>query len=112
MFFVIKQKSIIIVGLIFIIVFTTSFFILSFATNEPESCDLMHEVKEKYHYETIAEYPNGGKDVKKVVDVEAVEAKEAWDEEIPIQKYILYTAEELEAKLNEIKNTKIANFLA
>lgn len=70
--------------------------------------DKVDEVKEKYHYETIAEYPNGGKDVKKVVDVEAVEAKEAWDEEIPIQKYILYTAEELEAKLNEIKNTKIA----
>lgn len=70
--------------------------------------DKVDEVKEKYHYETIAEYPNGGKDVKKIVDVEAVEAKDAWDEEIPIQKYILYTAEELEAKLNEIKNTKIA----
>lgn len=70
--------------------------------------DKVDEVKEKYHYETIAEYPNGGKDVKKVVDVESVEAKEAWDEEIPIQKYILYTTEELEAKLNEIKNTKIA----
>ena len=69
--------------------------------------DKVDEVKEKYHYETIAEYPNGGKDVKKIVDVEAVEAKDAWDEEIPIQKYILYTAEELEAKLNEIKNTKI-----
>ena len=54
MFFVIKQKSIIIVGLIFIIVFTTSFFILSFATNEPESCDLMHEVKEKYHGKKVA----------------------------------------------------------
>jgi hypothetical protein len=66
------------------------------------------EVKEKFHYETIAEYPNGGKDVKKIVDVEEVKAKDAWDEEIPIQKYILYTAEELEAKLNEIKNAKIA----
>ena len=54
MFFVIKQKSIIIVGLIFIIVFTTSFFILSFAANEPESCDLMHEVKEKYHGKKVA----------------------------------------------------------
>lgn len=37
-----------------------------------------------------------------------MKAKDAWDEEIPIQKYILYTAEELEAKLNEIKNAKIA----
>jgi hypothetical protein len=70
--------------------------------------DKVDEVKEKFHYETIAEYPNGGKDVKKIVDVEEVKAKDAWDEEIPIQKYILYTAEELEAKLNEIKNAKIA----
>jgi len=46
-FFVIKQKSIIIVGLIFIIVFSTSFFIFTFAANETESCDLMYEVKEK-----------------------------------------------------------------
>lgn len=37
-----------------------------------------------------------------------MKAKDAWDEEIPIQKYILYTTEELEAKLNEIKNAKIA----
>lgn len=70
--------------------------------------DKVDEVKEKFHYETIAEYPNGGKDVKKVVDVEAVEAKEAWDEEIPIQKYILYTDEELKAILDEAKEDKIA----
>lgn len=70
--------------------------------------DKVDEVKEKYHYETIAEYPNGGKDVKKIVDVEAVEAKEALDEEIPIQKYILYTDEELKAILDEAKEDKIA----
>ena len=70
--------------------------------------DKVDEVKEKFHYETIAEYPNGGKDVKKIVDVEAVEAKEAWDEEIPIQKYILYTDEELKAILDEAKEDKIA----
>lgn len=38
------------------------------------------EVKEQFHYETIREYPNGGKDVKKVIDVEYVEPKEAYDE--------------------------------
>ena len=27
-------------------------------------------VEEKWHYEVIREYPNGGKDVKKVIDVE------------------------------------------
>lgn len=54
-------------------------------------------VEEQWHYETIAEYPNGGKDVAKVIDVPGVEAKAAWDEEIPIQIYILYTQEQLDA---------------
>lgn len=54
-------------------------------------------VQEKWHYEVVKEYPNGGKDVKKVIDVPGVEAKEAWDEEIPIQIYIPYTLEELDA---------------
>ena len=54
-------------------------------------------VADQWHYETIAEYPNGGKDVKKVVDVPGVEAKDAWDEYETIQRYIPYTDEELEA---------------
>ena len=52
----------------------------------------------KVHYEVIAEYPNGGKDVKEVIDEEGVEghvAIPAWDEDSPIQRYILYTADEL-----------------
>lgn len=53
-------------------------------------------VTEVWHYETVAEYPNGGKDVHKVVDVPGVEAKPAWDEEIPIQIYVTYTQEELD----------------
>ena len=57
-------------------------------------------VEEVWHYETIAEYPNGGKDVEKVIDTEGVEARDAWDEEIPIQIYVLYTEEELEARKN------------
>lgn len=52
-------------------------------------------IEEVWHYETVAEYPNGGKDVQKVVDVPGVEAKPAWDEEIPIQIYVPYTQEEL-----------------
>ena len=61
-------------------------------------------VTEVWHYETIAEYPNGGKDVQRVVDVPGVEAKPAWDEEIPIQIYVPYTQEELdrmEAEMNK-----------
>lgn len=52
-------------------------------------------VKEEFHYETIREYPNGGKDVRKVIDVPGVEAKEAWDEKISVYRYVLYTEEEL-----------------
>ena len=59
--------------------------------------DAVEAVQEQWHYETIAEYPNGGKDVKKVVDVPGVEAKDAWDEYETVQRYIPYTDEELEA---------------
>ena len=53
-------------------------------------------VTEVWHYETVAEYQNGGKDVQKVVDVTGVEAKPAWDEEIAIQIYVPYTQDELD----------------
>ena len=53
-------------------------------------------VSEVWHYETVAEYPNGGRDIRKVVDVPGVDAKPAWDEEIPIQIYVPYTQEELD----------------
>ena len=52
-------------------------------------------VAEQWHYETVAEYPNGGKDIRRVIDVPGVEARDAWDEEIAIQIYTPYTAEEL-----------------
>lgn len=60
--------------------------------------DTVQAVEEVSHYETIAEYPNGGKDVEKVVDVPGVEAKDAWDEKIEVQVYHLYTTEELAAQ--------------
>ena len=53
-------------------------------------------VQEVWHYETVAEYPNGGKDIRKVVDVPGVQAREAFDEDIPIQIYVPYTQEELD----------------
>ena len=55
-------------------------------------------VPELSHYETVAEYPNGGKDVRKVIDREGIPARDAWTEQVPIQRYIRYTAEELAAK--------------
>lgn len=49
-----------------------------------------------WHYVTAAEYENGGRDVVKVIDVPGTEAKEAWEENIPIGIYHPYTQEELE----------------
>ncbi len=60
-----------------------------------EHHEAVEGVQEVWHYETVTEYPNGGKDVKKVVDVPGVEAQAAWDEEVPIQIYVPYTQEEL-----------------
>ena len=61
-----------------------------------EHHDAVEGVTEVWHYDTVAEYPNGGKDVHKVVDVPGVAAQAAWDEEIPIQIYVPYTQEELD----------------
>ena len=58
--------------------------------------EAVEAVEEQGHYETIAEYPNGGKAVEWVVDVEAVEAKEAYDEYEDIQVFVPYTTEEIE----------------
>lgn len=52
-------------------------------------------VAEVAHYETVAEYPSGGRDVQRVVDVPGVPARPAWTEQLPIKRYIRYTAEEL-----------------
>ena len=68
-------------------------------------------VPELSHYETVAEYPNGGKDVRKIIDREGVPARDAWTEQIPIQRYILYTAEELAAKEEERKKAEAREML-
>lgn len=75
--------------------------------------DAVEGVKEVSHVEVLKEYyetgPDGapvldadghkivfGKDVKTVIDVPGVEAKAAYDEQEEIQRYIPYTAEELD----------------
>ena len=55
-------------------------------------------VDEQWHWETVTEYPNGGKDVQKIIDVPGVPAQAAWTEQVPVQRYIRYTAEELAAQ--------------
>lgn len=61
-----------------------------------EHRDAVEGVTEVWHYETIAVYPNGGKDIRRVIDVPGVAAQDAWDEDIPIQIYVPYTQEELD----------------
>lgn len=70
-----------------------------------EHHEAVEGVQEVWHYETVAEYPNGGRDIRKVVDVQGVEAQAAWDEEIPIQIYVPYTQEELDHMEPEVKPT-------
>ena len=65
---------------------------------EPVEHPAVEGVEEVSHYETVAEYPNGGKDVQRVVDVPGVPARPAWTEQLPIKRYIRYTAEELAAQ--------------
>lgn len=65
---------------------------------EPVEHPAVEGVDEVSHYETVAEYPNGGRDVQRVVDVPGVSAQAAWTEQIPVQRYIRYTSEELAAQ--------------
>ncbi len=66
-------------------------------------------VEEKGHWETIAEYPNGGKDVDWIVDVPAVEAKEAYDEYEPILRFVEFTAQEIAARTIAELKEKLQN---
>lgn len=72
--------------------------------------DAVAGVEEVSHYETET-LPDGtpaiyydtdgrekGRDVRKVVDVLGVDPQLAWDEEVPVMRYIRYTAEELDAQ--------------
>ena len=65
---------------------------------EPVEHPAVEGVDEVSHYETVAEYPSGGRDVQRVVDVPGVPARPAWTEQLPIKRYIRYTAEELAAQ--------------
>ena len=73
---------------------------------EPVEHPAVEGVEEVSHYETVTEYPGGGRDVRKVIDVPGVPAQAAWTEQVPIQKYIRYTAEELAAQEEERKKAE------
>lgn len=73
---------------------------LGYLTDDTE--EIIHPavegVDEQWHWETVTEYPNGGMDVRRVIDVPGVPAQAAWTEQVPVQRYIRYTAEELAAQ--------------
>ena len=73
---------------------------------EPVEHPAVDGVEEVSHYETVTEYPNGGRDVRKVIDVPGVPAQAAWTEQVPVQRYIRYTAEELAAQEEERKKAE------
>lgn len=85
--------------------------------------DAVEGVEEVSHVEVLKEYyetgPDGepvldedghkivfGKDVKTIIDVPGVEAKPAYDEQEEIQRYIPYTAEELDKIAKEKTDTQ------
>lgn len=69
-------------------------------------------VEEQSHYETIKEYPNGGKVVKKVIDVAGVKAVPAHDETEEIQVYIPYTAEQIAEREKTARIAELKRLLA
>lgn len=78
---------------------------------EQSTLTIHHEavpfIERVVHYETIREYPNGGRDVAEIVDVEGQEEKEAYDETEDILVYIPYTEEELaEKRKDEIRQQR------
>ena len=71
------------------------------ASTEEITHPAVEGVEEQWHWETVTEYPNGGKDVQKIVDRPGVKAQEEWVEQVPVQRYIRYTEEELAAREKE-----------
>lgn len=74
--------------------------------------DAVEGTAPQWHRET-AKLPDGtpaiyyrdgveiGRDMVKVIDVPGVEPQPAWDEEVPVMRYIRYTAEELAQREKE-----------
>ncbi len=69
------------------------------ATARTVAHEAVQAVQEVWHYETVAEYENGGRDVVKVVDVPGVPAREAWEERRPTQEQRLQRVEEAMSRM-------------
>ena len=81
--------------------------------------DAVEGTAPQWHRET-AKLPDGslaiyyrdgkeiGRDMVKIVDVPGVDPQPAWDEEVPVMRYIRYTAEELAAQAEAKKKAEEA----
>ena len=66
-------------------------------------------VQQVSHYVPIEHLANGSTIVEEVIDVPGVEPKPAWDETVPIQRYIKYTQDELDEQARQQEHeTKMA----
>ena len=70
--------------------------------------DAIEAVKEVSHYEVIAEYEGGGKDVQRVIDVPGIAARDAWDEYEDVYRYVPYTAAERAKMRIEVLKAQLA----
>ena len=70
--------------------------------------DAIEAVEEVSHYEVIAEYEGGGKDVQRVVDIPGITARDAWDEYEDVYRYVPYTAAERAKMRIEVLKAQLA----
>lgn len=70
--------------------------------------DSIEAVEEVSHYEVIAEYEGGGKDVQRVVDIPGIAAQDAWDEYEDVYRYVPYTAAERAKMRIEVLKVQLA----
>lgn len=71
--------------------------------------DAIAGVQQVRHYVPIEHLANGSTIVDEVIDVPGVEPKPAWDETVPIQRYIKYTQDELDEQARQQEHeTKMA----
>lgn len=64
--------------------------------------------EEKSHYETVREFPNGGKEVVKVIDSPEIQARDAYDETVYEDVWAEFTQKEK----NEIRISELKRLLA
>lgn len=71
--------------------------------------DAIAGVQQVSHYVPIEHLANGSTIVEEVIDVPGVDPQPAWDEEVPIQRYIKYTQDELDEQARQQEHeTKMA----